>query len=602
MLYEHHTTCKCHTCRQIESKPEDQQKHILTSGSSRREFLRQAGKTTLALGAGSLITPVPASALLEADAAAHSREIKLSNTVRQGKATHITLLHTADIHAQLLTHDEFFIENNQVVYKKRGGFAVLKSMIKSLRAQNPQHTMLIDGGDCFQGSGVAALSQGKAIVQLMNNMGYDLMLPGNWEVVYGKEMMMKDMFSYNCPKVCANMFHQTNDAFNGDLIFPPYYIRRFGNVKVGFIGYNDPLTPKRQSPAYSEGISFTPPEKNVAKYIRLLREYEGCHIIILLTHMGLAQQIGLANKALVKGVDYILGADTHERVREPVAGVYTKVTEPGAFGSFIAKLDLVVEDGEIKDQSYALLDVDPEQYPEDEEMKALVEKARAPYREELDRVIGKTKTPLVRYYVIETPMDNLITDAIMWKFKPDIALSNGFRFCPPLVPDPKTGVADITMDFLWSMLPVDSEAKRGTVTGKQLKDWMERELENAFAKDPARRFGGWVVRFKGMEVNFTINNEAGKRVNYIKVKGKPIAPDQLYTFVACEREGDPDTTICRMEDVAKPERLGITLHSVMEEYLAKHSPVAPKLEGRATATDAPATLLTQLMGYGYEFR
>nr|MCU0399336.1 5'-nucleotidase C-terminal domain-containing protein [Cyclobacteriaceae bacterium] len=254
------------------------------------------------------------------------------------------------------------------------------------------------------------------------------------------------------------------------------------------------------------------------------------------------------------------------------------------------------------DHNYQLLDVDPERYGEDEEMKELVKKAREPYREKLDRVIGTTKVPLVRYYVIETPMDNLITDAIMWKFKPDIALSNGFRFCPPLVPDPKTGVAEITMDYLWSMLPVDSEAKTGLITGKQLWDWMEKELHNAFAKDPAKRFGGWVVRFKGMEVNFTIGNDPGKRVNWIKVKGKPLDLNKTYTFVACEREGDPDTTICRVDNVATPTRLGFTMHKILEEYLAKHSPVAPKLEGRANATDAPQTLLTQLMGFGYEFR
>ena len=62
----------------------------------------------------------------------------------------------------------------------------------------------------------------------------------------------------------------------------------------------------------------------------------------------------------VKGVDYILGADTHERVRKPIEGKYAKVTEPGAFGSFIAKLDFVIENGTIKDQTYQLLDVDPD--------------------------------------------------------------------------------------------------------------------------------------------------------------------------------------------------------------------------------------------------
>jgi S-sulfosulfanyl-L-cysteine sulfohydrolase len=602
-MFIHNISCGCSTCQDSTISEKEKELNISISENSRREFLKKASGMGLALGAGAgLISPLAASALSNNDAAGLSNEMSNSPAVKFGKANRLTLLHTADIHSQLLIHDEFFIENGKPTYKKRGGFATLKTMVNELRKQNPENTLVIDGGDCFQGGGVAALTEGKAIVPLMNNIGYDLMLPGNWEVVYGKEMMMKDMFAYHGPKVCANMFHKTDDAFNGDLIFPPYFIKYIAGIKIGFIGYNDPLTPKRQSPAYSNGIQFTPPELNVTKYIKLLREYERCDMVFLITHMGLAQQVGLANSELSKGVDYIIGADTHERVRTPIDGKYAKVTEPGAFGSFVAKLDIVVEDGVIKDHTYQLLDVDPDQYKEDDEMKALVKSAREPYRQELDRVIGKTKTPLVRYYVIETPMDNFITDAIMWKYKPDIALSNGFRFCPPLVPDSKTGVADITMDFLWSMLPVDSEAKRGVITGKQLWDWMENELHNAFAKDPAKRFGGWVVRFNGMAVNFTIGNDKGKRVNSIKVKGKPIDLTQKYTFVACEREGDPDTTICRVEGVAEPTRLGSTLHKVIQEYLLKSSPISPKLEGRATATDAPNTLLTQLMGVGYEFR
>ena len=599
----HNPACNCTSCEATSVSSKEKELHIAVSENSRREFLKKASGMGLTLGVGAgLISPLAASALNNEDAAGLSKEMAGSSAVRSGKASRLTLLHTADIHSQLLIHDEFFIEQGKPVYKKRGGFATLKTMINELRKQNPENTLVMDGGDCFQGGGVAALTEGKAIVPLMNNIGYDLMLPGNWEVVYGKEIMMQDMFAYHGPKVCANMFHKTNDTLNGELIFPPYFIKYIAGIKIGFVGYNDPLTPKRQSPAYSDGIQFTPVELNITRYIKLLREYERCDMVFLLTHMGLAQQVGLANSELAKGVDYIIGADTHERVRTPIDGKYAKVTEPGAFASFVAKLDIVVEDGVLKDHTYQLLDVDPDQYKEDEEMKAMVKSAREPYRKELDRVIGKTKTPLVRYYVIETPMDNFITDAIMWKFKPDIALSNGFRFCPPLVPDPKTGVADITMDYLWSMLPVDSEAKRGMITGRQLWDWMEKELQNAFAKDPAKRFGGWVVRFNGMQVNFTIANELGKRVNSIKIKGKPLDFNRKYTFVACEREGDPDTTICRVDGVGEPTRLGMTLHQVVQEYLAVASPISPKLEGRAIATDAPNTLLTQLMGVGYEFR
>jgi 2',3'-cyclic-nucleotide 2'-phosphodiesterase (5'-nucleotidase family) len=596
--------CNCLTCKQQELQEAEKELHLKISENSRRDFLRNAGRLGLGLGIGGglLASPMAAAANKPDEGLSKLKEIERNKAILTGKASRFTILHTADIHAQLLVHDEFFIENGKVVYKKRGGMATLKTMINQLRNENPANTLVIDGGDCFQGSGVAALTEGRAIVPLMNNIGYDIMLPGNWEVVYGKEMMMKDMFAYDGVKVCANMFHNTADELNGDLIFPPYFVKHIGGLKVGFIGYNDPLTPKRQSPAYSDGITFTPPEKNVAKYIRLLKQYEQCDMVFLLTHMGLAQQIGLSNLQHVKGADYILGADTHERVREPIQGMYSKVTEPGAFGSFLARLDIVLEDGIIKDQSYQLLDVDPEKYPEDPEMKNMIEAARKPYKKILHRVIGETTTPLVRYYVIETPMDNFITDAIMWKFKPDIALSNGFRFCPPLVPDPKTGKAAITMDYLWNMLPVDSEAKRGNITGEQLWNWMEKELQNAFAKNPAKRFGGWVVRFQGMQVNFTIAKELGQRVNWINVGGKPLDKFKTYTFVACEREGDPDTTICRVEGVKEPRRLGATLHSVIQEYLSVNSPIAPKLEGRCTATDAPNSLLTQLMGFGYEFR
>ncbi len=565
------------------------------SGEDRRKFLKN-----ISLG-GALLTGVPqlASAFERNDnlfTASHN-----SNSADLGKAQKITLLHTADIHAQLYTHDEFFLENNKAVYKKRGGFAVLKTMLDDLRRKNPDNTLLIDGGDCFQGGGVAALSEGRAIVPLINHIDYDLVLPGNWEVVYGKEMMERDLGGYTAQKICANMFHDTNAANNGELIFHPWYVQHFGNTKIGFIGYNDPLTPKRQSPAYSKGIKFTKPELNIQRYIKHLRDIEQCNFVFLITHMGLAQQVDLGNMPFVDGVDFILGADTHERVRKPVQAKYTKVTEPGAFGSFVSKLDLIVEGGKLKDAHYELLDVDPEKYHPDPEMLRKVEAARKPYAEEMDTVIGKTKTTLVRYFVLENPIDNLITDAIHWKYKPDIALSNGFRFCPPLVVDQKKGVAEITNEFLWNMLPVNSDAKAGEITGKQLWDWLEKELHNVFAKNPGQRFGGWVVRFAGMQINFTAYNEMGKRLNWVKIKGEDIELTKKYSIVACEREGDPDDTLCRIEKVSSAHKLGDTLHNIIREYLKEHPLVAPKVEDRVTATDVPKDLLSQLEGYDYKF-
>lgn len=577
-MEKHHPTCSC-GC-----------KSDIPEGVSRREFLRKAGAATVSLG----LAPLASFSMQEEGRAA---EMLKSKTLKDGKAQRITLLHTSDIHGQINVHDEFFWENGTAVFKKRGGFPHLKSMITSLRAQNP-NTLLLDGGDCFQGSGIALLTQGQALVPLMNDLKYDLVLPGNWEVAYGKERLIKDFNAYRARKLCANMF---NDDKEGKLMFAPYSIFTLGGIRIGFIGYNDPLTPVRQAPDYSRGIRFCSPEENIAGHIKTLREKEQCQLVFVMSHMGLAQQLNLASLPCAEGVDYILGADTHERIREPLPGKYCKVTEPGAFASFIGKMDLVIEKGKIKDESYELLEVDPEKYPADAAMTSLVARVRKPFEKQLSRVVGRTTTTLMRYFVLETPMDNLITDALMWKFNSDLTVSNGFRFCPPLFV--KEGdTADITMDYLCSMIPVDSQLLMADATGQQIIDWLEKELENVFAKDPAKRLGGWLVRFQGMKIRFTIANGPGKRLEEVLIKGEKLLPEKIYKVVSCEREGDPDSLLCRIRQVKNNHKLGATIYQVMEDYFKVHSPVAPKLEGRAVATDAPATLLTQVAGVNYQFR
>jgi S-sulfosulfanyl-L-cysteine sulfohydrolase len=151
-------------------------------------------------------------------------------------------------------------------------------------------------------------------------------------------------------------------------------------------------------------------------------------------------------------------------------------------------------------------------------------------------------------------------------------------------------------------LPIDSYVKTAKVTGVQLRDWLERELENVFAKDAADRFGGWFVRFKGMTVSFRIQAPVGTRVRQVAIGGRPLEPEAVYSMLACEREGDPDNVLCRMQQVASPRRLDVRLHDVLVEYLAKFSPVSPRIEGRAVALDAADRLLSQVEGTGYRFR
>lgn len=519
----------------------------------------------------------------------------------ENKEFTISILQTTDVHCQLHSHDELFWENEKAVFRKTGGYARLASYLNKERKKNP-NTFIVDTGDMFQGSELSVKTTGKAIVPVLNKLGYDLYLPGNWEVIYYKKAMQTLLGSLTAPKVCANMYHDLGNGKKGELIFQPYHIWTVGGVKIGFLGYTDHLVPVRQSPNYSKGIIYAKPEENLAHYVDVLRNQEQCSYVLLLSHLGLSQQIHLANLPECKGVDYILGGDTHERVRNPIQGKYSKVVEPGAFGSFVGKLDLTIKDGEVINDTYSLVEIGVDQYKADKEVSELIKNIELPFEEDINKIVGYSTLPLYRYFVIENTIDTMILDALKWKIsEADIVLSNGFRFCPPKATPDSTGNIPITNGYIFDMLPVDSTVRTGSVTGKQIFDWLEKELNNVFAKDASQRFGGWVIKFKGMNISFNAYGENGKRVQSAEVNGRMLDPEKMYRICACERDGDPADMLCRMRGVKDARNTPFTLHSVLKEYLSVYSPVTPTPPVSAKVLDAPQSLLTQVTGVDYQF-
>lgn len=564
--------------------------------NSRRKFIKSLGK--LGFGA-SLLTTAPS--VLTAHEFDEDTNTQTSSTQNE-KPVVLNILQTTDVHCQVHPHDELFWENNQAVFRKTGGYAHLASYLKNERKKNP-NTFLIDTGDMFQGSELSVKTTGKAITPILNALNYDLYLPGNWEVIYYKKNMQTLMGSLNGPKVCANMYHDLGDGKKGELIFHPYKIWNVAGVKIGFVGYTDPLVPIRQSPNYSKGIIYTKPEENLAHYIDVLRNDEQCAYVILLSHLGLSQQIALANSPECKGVDMIFGGDTHERVRKPIVCKYAKVVEPGAFGSFVGKLQLTVQNGKVIKEDYVLDEVDPIKFKADKDLEAIIKANEQPFKEDIYKVVGYSTLPLYRYFVIENTIDTMILNALKWRLpETDIVLSNGFRFCPPRTTPDHTGNIPITNGFIFDMLPVDSTVRTGEVTGKQIFDWLEKELNNVFAKDASKRFGGWVIKFQGMTVTFKAYEEMGKRVQEVKVANQPLDLSKTYSIAACERDGDPSDMLCRMKNVANAKNTPYTLHTTMTEYLKNNSPVTPTPPQNAKVLDAPQTLLTQVFGVDYEFR
>lgn len=555
--------------------------------SNRRKFIKSIGF----FGAG---------VLLSDSLVAQVTNSSLWTNRRKKSRTKVAILQTTDVHCQTRVHDELFWENNRIVFRKAGGYAKIKTYFSQFKRKN-KNVFTLDSGDMFQGSELSVKTTGEAFVPILNELGYDLYLPGNWEVVYGKRNMQHLLGSLHAPKICANMYHDLGDGKRGELVFPPYHVWQVEGVKIGFLGYTDHLVPLRQSPLYSKGITYTAPEENLAHYVDVLKNQEQCAYILMVAHCGLSQQLALANHPDVQGVDYILGGDTHERVRKPIQGKYTKVVEPGAFGSFVGKLELEIEDGKVVADAYELVEIEGS-WSDDEQMAKLVDDAEKEFQPSIQEVIGYSTIPLYRYFVIENPIDTLILNALHDKLpEVDIVLSNGFRFCPPRATADHTGNIPITNGYLFDMLPVDATLRRGEVTGAQLRKWLEKELNNVFAKQASERFGGWVVKFKGMKVTFNAFGQAGERIQTIEVKGEPLDENRVYSILACEREGDPDDMLCRMRKVQHTQNTPFTLHGVLKDYLRNHSPVTPSPEQNAVALDAPATLLSQVSGVDYQF-
>jgi sulfur-oxidizing protein SoxB len=560
--------------------------------NNRRDFIKKIGTATGA----SLLAATPIASIAKT---INSNE--MDDIIADDKPFTISILQTTDVHCQVHPHDELFWENDKAVFRKTGGYAHLATYLQKERKKNT-NTFLIDTGDMFQGSELSVKTTGRAMVPILNALGYDLYLPGNWEVIYYKKAMQTLLGSLNAPKVCANMYHDLGEGKKGELIFPPYHIWNIKGVKIGFIGYTDPLVPIRQSPNYSKGITYTKPEENLAHYIDVLRNQEQCAYVLIVAHLGLSQQIHLANLEECKGVDYILGGDTHERVRKPIECKYAKVVEPGAFGSFVGKLTLTIQNGKVIKDEYELDEVTADKHKPSVAITDLIKSNEKPFAEDIYKIAGYSTIPLYRYFVVENPIDTMILDALKWKVpEVDVVLSNGFRFCPPRTTPDHTGNIPITDGFIFDMLPVDSTVRTGKVTGLQIKEWLEKELNNVFAKNASERFGGWVIKFKGMHVSFNAFGEKGKRVQEVMIGDAVLDLKKAYSICACERDGDPSDMLCRMKGVANAKNTQHTLHSVLKAYLKENSPVTPTPPMNAKILDAPQTLLTQVTGVDYKF-
>ena len=310
------------------------------------------------------------------------------------------------------------------------------------------------------------------ILEPLKAFGLDVFVPGNWEPAYGPEIFKKTMSRLNCPVVCYN-FH---DVASGNRLFPASVTIDRQGVKTVVLGVTDIGASTRQPPADFHGMDTTRME-GLRDYVKEIRSRENPDLVVALTHTGLTIARQLARD--IPEFDVVLSGHTHERTAAPILEGEVIVVEPGCFGSFLGRLDLVIKPGGgVAHHEYRLIPILENLYAEDAQMKALVDKSLAPHRDRMATQVGETETVLMRYDLFETTADDFIADAVRETAKTDIGFTNGFRFGSPVLPGP------ITEADLWNLLPMDARMKSGWVTGKELRAYFESELETVYSKNP----------------------------------------------------------------------------------------------------------------------
>ncbi|KAA5606654.1 thiosulfohydrolase SoxB [Roseospira marina] len=558
---------------------------------TRRDFLRTTAATAILMGSPLALRRAAAQQTLSQD-----------DLLRFDPLGQVTLLHVTDVHAQLrplyfrepsvnlgvgavagdpphITGRDFLARYDipadspecyaltsvdftalARTYGRVGGLDRLATLVNAIRAERPDQTLFLDGGDTWQGSYTSLQTNGADMIRAFNALKTDAMT-AHWEFTYGEARVRAAVEGeLDFPFLCGNVI----DATWEEPVFESTQMFERGGVAVAVIGQAFPYTPianpRHLIPEWSFGIR---PEM-VQEHVDNARA-NGAEVVVLLSHNGFDVDRKLAS--LVNGIDVILTGHTHDALPREVTVGKTLLIASGSHGKFLSRLDLEVKDGRVTDYRYRLIPVFSDVITPDPEMAKVITEVRAPYEAECTRVLGQTDDLLYRRGNFNGSFDDLICQALLAERDAEIALSPGFRWGATLLPG-----QDITVDDVYSMTSITyPNAYRQPMTGAMLKTVLEDVADNLFNTDPFYQQGGDMVRVGGMGYAIDIHKPMGERISDLTLlaTGDPIDPAREYIVAGWASvnegtEGPPIYDIVsqyieRQGTVSVPENTAITI-------------------------------------------
>jgi sulfur-oxidizing protein SoxB len=427
-------------------------------------------------------------------------------------------------------------EKSAARFGKLGGFAHLKTLIDRLRGEVSAHSpLLLDGGDLWQGTGLANALRGADMVEAANLLGVEAMT-GHWEFTYGEEALRENLAKFKGEFLAQNVFLTEEAAFNGakafdaasGRVFKPAMVKEVGGHRVAVIGQAFPYVPiahpKRLTPDWTFGIR----EQELQTLIDSLRKTEKADAVLLLSHNGMDVDLKLAGR--VRGLDVILGGHTHDAIPQPISvvnsGGTTLVTNAGSNGKFVGVLDLDLAKGRVKDVRYRLFPVFSELLKPDAEMASLIEKIRAPHVAAWSGKITTADRLLYRRGNFAGTVDQLFCAALRREFDSEIALSPGFRWGATFLPNQPLTMEDVLAETAITY----PETYVQKLKGSEIKDTLEDVCDNLFNPDPYYQQGGDMVRVGGLSYSCTPSEAIGRRISDLRLdNGRAIEPNKHYS-------------------------------------------------------------------------
>ena len=459
----------------------------------------------------------------------------------------IVILFTSDVHCGI---DQGF------------GYAGLEQIRDGLVDQG-NVVILVDDGDNIQGEPIGTMTKGEALVELMNEAGYEIAIPGNHEFDYGMDQFL------SLAEKAKFQYISCNFNKDGELVFEPYVIKELGGAKVAFVGVTTPKTLTSSTPKYFQNekgefvYGFFQDETGEGVYKAVQKAVddaraEGAEYVIVLGHMGNEEECRPWTYADVientTGIDAFLDGHSHDTEQVTMKNKDGEDVIRSACGTKLACVGYcrIAGDGKITAGVYKWNNDTsaPELLGITNDMSKAVDKASNALNEKLKEVVATTQVkltindpeavdengkPIRMVRRAETNLGDLCADAYRAQSGADIAFVNGGGVRVNIE------AGDITLNDILKVHPFGNAMCVIEVTGQQILD----ALEWGARAVPGENGGFLQVSGLTYEIHTYIDTpckqdentlvagiDGERRVQNVLVNGKPIDPKATYTLAS----------------------------------------------------------------------